>query len=107
MNKNDLNKKTLAILMFVEKDGQDDDVYVLSGVVELLNDELYLNSGPKRPPFLIQEEWFDRIKPTPEEFVEEFSNAELYLSLSVGSLPENADMMQYNNTGLNLHSRDE
>jgi hypothetical protein len=107
MNHKDLDEKILAILMFQEREGQEDDIHVLTGVVKLKDGVLHLHSGSERPPFQIQEEWLERIKYAPEALSETLSNAEYYLSLSVGPLPEDADMTEYTNTGLNLNNPDQ
>lgn len=103
MNKQELSGKTLAILMIQEQNGQD-DTHVLGGTVNLINGGLYLDSGPERPPFYIEEAWLKRIKPTPEALKEVLSNAHFYLSLSLGPLPKDNDRNEYQKTGLNLNT---
>ncbi len=51
---------------------------------------------------MIQPEWLDRIKSTPADLVDILMNAEFFLPLSVGALPDDADPSDYIHTGLKL-----
>ncbi len=98
MNSQELNGKTLALL-FAGKDG---DWSVLRGTVHQQGDVVMLDHSASGEPFHIQPEWLDRIKPIPEDLSDILMNADFFLSLSVGTLPERSDPSDYKFTGLKL-----
>jgi hypothetical protein len=104
MDHQELIGKTLALLIFAEREGQEDDVHVIDGTVQEKEGVLVLQFSEEHSPFPIQEDWLPRIKPTPEGIQAMLQDVQFFLSLSMGPLPENANMAEYLVTGLNLSS---
>jgi hypothetical protein len=104
MDHQELEGKTLALLIFAEREGQEDDVHVIDGTVQALDGKLVLHFSEEQAPFPIQEDWLPRIKPTPEGIRAMLQNVQFCLSLSMGPLPQDTDMADYLATELNLNS---
>ena len=98
LNFQKLDGKSLALLLA----GEDDDWSVLRGIVRHDGEALLLNHSESEQPFVLQPEWLDRIKPTPADLSEILMDAEFFLPLSVGALPEDADPSDYLHAGLKL-----
>jgi hypothetical protein len=97
LNPKELNGKSLALILA----GEDEDWSVLRGIVRQEGQVLLLDHCTGQA-FHIQPEWLDRIKPTPADLSDILMNADFFLPLSVGPLPEDADPSDYINTGLKL-----
>jgi hypothetical protein len=97
LNLQELNGKSLALLLA----GEDEDWSVLRGVV-LQEGEVLLLDHSAGQAFHIQPEWLDRIKPTPPDLSDILMNADFFLPLSVGALPEDADPSDYIHSDLKL-----
>jgi hypothetical protein len=97
LNFRELNGKSLALLFA----GEDDDWSVLRGIVRQEGEALLLVHNAGEKPFVIQPEWIDRIKSTPAD-LGDILDADFFLLLSVGALPEDADPSDYIHTGLKL-----
>lgn len=98
MNSQELNGKSLALLLA----GEDEDWSVLRGTVRQQGDVVLLDHSAGGEPFHIQPEWLDRIQPIPEDLSDILMNADFFLPLSVGTLPEGDDPSDYKFTGLKL-----
>jgi hypothetical protein len=94
----ELQGKSLAIILI----GEDEDWSVLRGIVRVEGDALLLDHNVSDQPFLIQSAWLSRIKPTPADLRDILMNADYFMSLSLGSLPEKSDLSEYESTGLKL-----
>ncbi len=67
---------------------------------------LYLDFGQNRNSFVICRDWYPRIKAVSNEQKEELDDAIFVLSLKVGSIPIDADLMKFQKTGLRIPLRD-
>lgn len=97
MNPKELNGKSLTLILA----GEDEGWSVLRGTVRQDGEVLILDHSAGQA-FHIQPEWFDRIKATPAGLSNILMNADFFLPLSVGPLPEDADPSDYINSGLKL-----
>ena len=72
------------------------------GVAKYDGNQLILNRGDDQPPFVVFDDWISRIKPVTEDAKAVFEDAEYYLPLSIGSLPEGVNPSEsgYLETGL-------
>lgn len=77
----------------------EDDWAVFSGTLKKNASGLFLDRGLK-PPFEISPEWIERIQPTGPDVKKILLNAEHYLSLSVGPIPEGESIDSYISAGL-------
>jgi hypothetical protein len=78
------------------------EVYTIHGCIELSSDgyQFLGNSGARIP---LEPEWLERAKPISQELRNIFGEAsQCFIPLSVGSLPEGADVSRLVPTGLNL-----
>ncbi|MCA1592532.1 MAG: hypothetical protein LC754_07760 [Acidobacteria bacterium] len=98
MNFQELNGTSLAILLA----GEDEDWSVLRGTIRQEGEVLLLDHSAGEQPFVIQPEWLNRIKPVPADLSDILMEADFFLPLSVGALPEGADPSNYIHTGLKL-----
>jgi hypothetical protein len=94
----ELQGKSLAIILA----GEDEDWSVLRGTVRVEDAALLLDHNVSDQPFLIQSDWLSRIKPTPADLRDILMNADYFMSLNLGTLSNDADMSEYESTGLKL-----
>lgn len=97
-NPNILGKPFCVLLIGTTVDGEDEGA-VFSGTLKQNESGLYLDRG-ESPPFEIDPEWIERIKPVGPDIKDILLNAEYYLSLSVGQIPEGESTESYVATGL-------
>lgn len=91
--------KPFAVLLMGETAEGEDDWAVFSGTLEQNALGLYLDRGAK-PSFEIHPEWVERIRPVGSDVKDILLDAEHYLSLSVGPIPEGESTESYVGTGL-------
>lgn len=72
---------------------------VFSGTL-LWKGQALLFQGSNERDFAILQEWYERIKPVPPSVKSILLDAEFFLSLSVGNLPDNQDLRHFEATGL-------
>jgi len=100
MNFEELTGKKLALAIWGEDENGKDDVAVLTGRARWANGHLYLDYGRNQKPFQFPDDVLERIKPVPADVADIFLEAEFYISMSIGSLPDDADPNDYIDTGL-------
>ena len=91
----------ISLLLIGDGEGE---VYAIHGRIELSSHghQFLGNSGARIP---LESEWLERAKPVSQELRGIFGEAsQCFIPLSVGSLPEGADVSNYVPTGLNLDS---
>ena len=86
MNQQDLEGKTLTLLLMGKTQGGEEDWAVFGGTVRLEAGLPYLDRGLENPRVEIREEWLERIKPVSPDLAETLLGAAFYLPLSVGNL---------------------
>jgi hypothetical protein len=72
----------------------------LGGIARWADGHLYLDHGGNPESFQIPDEVLDRVKPVPDDFKDIFFDAEYYIGMSIGPLPDDADPGEYIDTGL-------
>jgi hypothetical protein len=100
VNLEELNGKTLALLLVRQNEAGEDEWAVLTGTARWDGTQLQVDRGSERKPFLIFDDWLGRVESVPEEVDDFFGGAKFYLALSVGNLPDSDDAEGYINTGL-------
>lgn len=100
-----LDGKTMVVLFWDENEDGTDDVYSLQGVCQWDGKELSIPHTRGR--LTIDPDWYDRIKEMPEDYLDIFGYAEYMMGLTVGPLPDDADLADYSPTGLNLNEANE
>lgn len=98
MNANIIGSSFCVLLMREAAEGEDDWA-IFSGTLKQNSTGLFLDRGTKAP-FEIRAEWIDHIKPVDSEVKDILLDAEYYLPLSVGSIPEGESTESYIDTGL-------
>ncbi|MGH7595682.1 MAG: hypothetical protein ACREOI_04985 [bacterium] len=101
MDLREIDGKSIALLL-VDETKEEADWFVLNGIARFSESAFYVELVTSQKPFEIQIEWLSRIKPTPKELRDVLSDADYYLPLVVGSLPDDADLNEYVHTGLKL-----
>jgi len=98
----DLNGKTLAVLVFELGDEDEDKGAIFFGIARYDGQQLVLDRGRDRPPFVVRDEWLSRIKPVPEDTDDIFEGAQYFLPLTIEPLPPGVDPSEegYEETGL-------
>ena len=96
MDKLELVGKKLVLILWQN----DDDAVLVSGKVVGDSNRLWLELGADQKPLFLDEEWLSRIQPVKSDIADIVGNADFVLSLSVGALPPDADLGDYEPTGL-------
>jgi len=99
MNALTLNGKSFAVLLMGQTAAGQDDWAVFAGTFRTDDKGFFLDRGQK-PPFEIDADWLERIKPVSGSVKETLLGAEFYLSLTIGPLPEGESAETFVETGL-------
>lgn len=97
MKKTDLNNKSMALLLWKKSPSNEDEVSMYCGVLKIKNKSLVFERIDSEMDFVIQNEWVDRVKKTPEILRQELGNSDYQLSLTVS---EYEGGFSYKKTGL-------
>jgi hypothetical protein len=100
MNFEELTGKKLAILAWGEDEQGEDEAAVFTGIARWADGHLYLDHEGTPPYFQIPDDVLYRVKPVPDDLKDIFLDAEYYISLLIGPLPDDADPSEYIHTGL-------
>lgn len=95
-----LHGKRIAMVMWATKPDGSDDVAVLAGSADWDGRRLCILREPPDPPFPVLPEWFDRVKPVPEELRKILLDAEYHFSVLVGNMEDAGDRDALVKTGL-------
>jgi hypothetical protein len=87
MKASDLDGKVIALLLMGKTDQGEDDWGVCAGKAHCDGDTVYVDLGPELPPFELQQEWLDRVRPVDDTVREMLLDAEYCLPLEVEALP--------------------
>jgi hypothetical protein len=88
------------MLAWSRKPDGTDDVAVFTGIGDWDGQRLVMLRGHGEPPFEVSDDWLDRLEPVDPDLQAELLGAEYYFSVTVGPLPDGADMNEYQETGL-------
>jgi len=105
MDLNDLNGKTLTLLVIGEDENGEDDWAVFRGTARWDGTDLhFVRNGVD---FAVPADAIERIRPVPvdSEVRSILLNAEYYIPLSIGPLPDNADESEFIKTGLKWQTK--
>ena len=94
-----LHGKKIAVIV-TEVDKGNSETAVFTGIARWTGDSLVMMRGDTEPPFDIQPEWYERIKPVKEEVRSILLGAEYTFTLLMGVLPETGDRESFQATGL-------
>ena len=75
----------LAVLLWLETPGSEDEVRVFAGPLKRRNGTYSVDRGSE-PPFVLQADWLPRIRLAPPDVADIVRPAKYLLSLSVGKL---------------------
>jgi hypothetical protein len=96
MNPTDLDGKRIALVMTDEHD----ESVVFTGIAKWDGCSLVmLRNAPDRP-VEIREEWYSKMRPTPDSSRVVLLGAEYFVWLAIGSLPADSDQRQFLKTGM-------
>ena len=98
-----LHGKKIAILFNSKDEAGEEEWAVLAGRGVWDGEDLRVSRGAGRTPFLVPHHALARLRPVQDEVREIFLDADVWLPLFVGPLPEDADHGEYESTGLNWH----
>lgn len=99
MNFDELTCRKIALVAWGEDENGKDDVAVFTGIARWENGHLYLDRKGKKP-FQFPDDTLERIKPVPAEISDILLEADFYISMTIGSLPKDANPEDYIKTGL-------
>jgi hypothetical protein len=99
-NIKDLNGKKLAVIAMGNNRKGKEEAAVFSGIGLWNNGHLYLDRGKNKKPFQVPDEVLDRIKPVPDKIRDIVLDAEYYIPMSIGPLPDDANPKDYVKTVL-------
>ena len=86
MNPEDIQNRSLALVLWAKDKSGDDDVAVFPGEFLAVDGNYYLRrQGDKKNPKIL-EEWLSRIAEVPKEQKETLCDCDFFLSLTVGEL---------------------
>ncbi len=95
------DKKLVLVMIGTDDDGKDEWVKFF-GTAKYVGTTLFMDRGSKGPPFAIREEWLERIEPVPDALRNILGHADIWLRLTVGNLPPDANDEDYLPTGLKV-----
>lgn len=96
----EVHGRRLAIVVWGVKPDGSDEVAVCVGTVEWDEQHLDLVGDSGDVLLSLQHEWLDRLRHVEESLKETLQGADLCLSLSIGPVPQDADMTKLVKTGL-------
>ena len=92
--------KRLALVLWGKDRHGEDDVWVHTGTVRASGSGFVLDRGEDAPQVKLLSEWLSRIKPVKDEVRSIVCGAEVYVSLTIGAIPEGMDPSQLEDIGL-------
>lgn len=95
-----INGKKLALLLMGKKENGEDDWAVFTGIARWDGKSLLLDRGEKKNSFRVPTDTLNRIKPVEKKNKETFCDAEYFIPLTVGALPDDANLNEYIKTDL-------
>jgi hypothetical protein len=96
----DLIGKRLALVTWGKDSKGEDEVFVHAGAVRTTDSGFVLDRGEGLPLVKLQPHWLDRVKPVQEQVRATLHEADFVISLTVGPVPEGADVSDLEFTGL-------
>jgi hypothetical protein len=94
-----LTGKKLAIIAWGEDEKGEDEAAVFAGLARWAEGHLYLDHGGNPESFQIPDDLLDQVKPVSDDIKDILLDAEYYISMSIGPLPDD-DPDEYEQTGL-------
>lgn len=105
MKNMELDGKVLAVVLWGEKDGEE-EASVHTGTLRKAGASYEFFREEDGPSFNLEQKWLDRIKTVPDELKETLLNADVSLSLTVGQIPDDMDVSEFVFTGLRIPEDD-
>jgi hypothetical protein len=100
MKASDLDGKLLTLLLIGETEDGKDDWAVFPGTARVRTGSLFLERSGGKEPFAIREDWLERVKPVEPSVKDILGNADYYLPLMVGNIPDGANVDDVARTAL-------
>ena len=108
MNPEELHGKRLAMIVWGASADGEEEAVVYAGEANWDGATLRVTfAGAVGDSFQVREEWLDRIDSVDSESKEILLGADFAFSVSIGPLPENADVSEYVRTGLRWPADDD
>jgi len=93
---NELNGKRIGVILTDEQG----EPALWTGIAHWDGKRLFMLRKDPEKPFEIYDEWYPRIRSTPEASKKDLLEAEFFLRLSVGNIPVGSDEGAFQKTGL-------
>jgi hypothetical protein len=94
-----VGKRLALVIWGKDRDGED-EVWVHTGTVHESGSGFVLDRGEDKPQVKLLPEWLSRIEPVDDEVRSTLCEAEVYVSLTISSIPEGMDPSQFEDIGL-------
>ena len=91
MRPEDLDGRAVALLFMYDVDEGNEDMRVLQCRTRFSDGEVIAIHGPQCDAFPLNEEWLERVHPVPEDLRAILQDAEFFLPLTIGPLPDDVD----------------
>jgi len=98
VNLTDVHGRKLAMVAWAEKPDGTDDVVVFTGTAHWAGGHLTMLRAESS--FQILDEWLDRVKPVAADLKALLLGADYFFNVSIGPLPDGANVSEYLETGL-------
>jgi hypothetical protein len=92
----EIENKKVAVLMISEEE----EYIWFSGKAKYKEDKIIIERDKKSLDFVVPQSAYERIRKCEGELKEVFEGCDYLITLYVGSLPDDADLSQYQDTGL-------
>lgn len=100
VNPADVHGRRLAMIACGETPDGRDDVRVFAGIANWDGTHLTVLRQPEPSSFQVPDDWLDRLKPVAPELRATLLDAEYCFSVTIGPIPEDANMAEYLRTRL-------
>jgi hypothetical protein len=100
MEARDLIGRRVALLLMGKKANGEDDWVVVAGTGIEVRGVVCVDLGKDKRPLEIRPEWISRVKLVDADVRDTLADADFYVPLRVGDLPEETSPGEYENTGL-------
>ena len=100
-----LDGKILALILRGERGGEE-EASCHTGTLRTSAGSYEFYRGDDSPSFELEPDWLKRIEPVPDDLKETLLNADYFLLLTVGVIPEDMDVSELIFTGLQIPVED-
>jgi hypothetical protein len=95
-----IHGRRIAMIAWGEKRDGSEDVAVFAGIANWDGAHLTMLRQPEGTVFPVPDEWLERLEPVDPTVKDILLGAEYCFSVTIGSLPEGVDLVEYLKTGL-------